>query len=202
MTQDRELIANIAREVIARLQDRLPAARTEANAPKPEMGGVPAGDGVFETVDEAVRAASQAQKRVATMSLDDRGRMVAKIRNLCDERSGEWARMELEETKLGRLDHKIQKLQAVQHVLGVEAMATEARTDASGLCLIEHAPFGVIGMVLPATHPVPTMASNAIIFCPPATPPCSARIRWAQGRRAPRSRRLTVRSNANSASAT
>ena len=31
-----------------------------------------------------------------------------------------------------------------------------------GLCVIEHAPWGVIGMVLPATHSVPTMASNAI----------------------------------------
>jgi aldehyde dehydrogenase len=30
------------------------------------------------------------------------------------------------------------------------------------LCLIEYAPWGVIGMVLPATHSVPTMASNAI----------------------------------------
>jgi aldehyde dehydrogenase len=47
-------------------------------------------------------------------------------------------------------------------VLGVEALKSEVRTDASGLCLIERAPWGVIGMVLPATHSVPTMASNAI----------------------------------------
>ena len=70
--------------------------------------------------------------------------------------------MELEETGLGRLDHKIEKLQIVRNVLGVEAMRSDARSDASGLCLIEHAPWGVIGMVLPATHSVPTMASNAI----------------------------------------
>ena len=41
-------------------------------------------------------------------------------------------------------------------------MGSEAKTDAAGLCLIEHAPWGVIGMVLPATHSVPTMATNAI----------------------------------------
>jgi aldehyde dehydrogenase len=38
----------------------------------------------------------------------------------------------------------------------------QARADASGLCVVERAPWGVIGMVLPATHSVPTMVSNAI----------------------------------------
>ena len=33
---------------------------------------------------------------------------------------------------------------------------------ATGLCIIERAPWGVIGMMLPVTHSVPTMASNAI----------------------------------------
>ncbi len=32
----------------------------------------------------------------------------------------------------------------------------------SGLCIIERAPWGVIGMMLPVTHSVPTMVSNAI----------------------------------------
>jgi len=47
-------------------------------------------------------------------------------------------------------------------VLGVEEMRSEARSDPTGLCVIEHAPWGVIGMMLPVTHSVPTMASNAI----------------------------------------
>jgi aldehyde dehydrogenase len=41
-------------------------------------------------------------------------------------------------------------------------MRSELRSDRSGLCIIEHAPWGVIGMILPATHSVPTMASNMI----------------------------------------
>ena len=96
------------------------------------------------------------------MSLEDRGRTVGVIRRVCEQRAPELARMELDETGLGRLDHKIEKLKAVKYVLGVEAMSSGARSDASGLCVIEHAPFGVIGMVLPATHSAPTMASNAI----------------------------------------
>jgi aldehyde dehydrogenase len=119
-------------------------------------------DGVFTTVDEAVQAAAEAQMRVAAARLDDRGRMVEIIRRLCVERASEWARVELEETGLGRWDHKIEKLKSIPYVLGVDAMRTEARSDSTGLCVIEHAPWGVIGMVLPVTHSIPTMASNAI----------------------------------------
>lgn len=156
--QNREqLIADIAREVIARLQVQLPAPRAAAAA-------APAAsqDGVFETVDEAVKAANEAQKRVAKMSLDDRGRAIEIIRRICEERSAELARRELDETGLGRLDHKIEKLKLIKRVLGVEFMRSESRTDSTGLALMEYAPFGVIGMVLPATHSAPTLASNAI----------------------------------------
>ncbi len=165
MLNREEVIADIAKAVIERLRVDLPAAKEPA-PPAPQPAAAPprisTGDGVFETVDEAVAAASEAQKRVAAMSLEDRGRMIAIIRQVCEQRSHQLARMELDETGLGRLDHKIEKLKAVKYVLGVEAMQSGARSDASGLCVIEHAPFGVIGMVLPATHSAPTMASNAI----------------------------------------
>ena len=152
MTLDRQLIAEIAREVVARLET--------LQTPTPPVSS--AGDGVFPTVDEAVEAAARAQVKIAAMSLEERGRIVAIIRRMCAENAPEWARAELEETGLGRLDHKIEKLRIVKNVLGVEFMRAQARTDASGLCLIERAPWGVIGMVLPATHSAPTMASNAI----------------------------------------
>jgi aldehyde dehydrogenase len=50
----------------------------------------------------------------------------------------------------------------MRFVLGVENLRTEARSNTTGLNIIEHAPWGVIGMMLPVTHSVPTMASNAI----------------------------------------
>ncbi len=96
------------------------------------------------------------------MSLEERGRMVDIIRRICNDRREELGRMEMEETKVGRLDHKILKLTNMRFVLGVEAMRSDARSDRTGLCIIEHAPWGVIGMMLPVTHSVPTMASNAI----------------------------------------
>ncbi|MEO8657234.1 MAG: aldehyde dehydrogenase family protein [Bryobacteraceae bacterium] len=146
-----DLVAEITREVLARLDKKKSSA--------PVAGAT---DGVFETVDEAVKAAAEAQKRVELLSLDDRGRAITIIRRMCEENANEWARLELEETGLGRLDHKIEKLKIVKNVLGVESLRSDIRSDSSGLCIIERAPWGVIGMVLPATHSVPTMASNAI----------------------------------------
>jgi aldehyde dehydrogenase len=148
-----QLIAEVVREVMVRMDG------VQAAAPAPAAAN---GDGVFATVDQAVQAAATAQRRVAAMSLADRGRMCSIIKGICGDNAPELARMELAETKIGRADHKTAKLKNIRYVLGPEAMATEALSDATGACLIEHAPWGVIGMVLPATHCVPTLASNAI----------------------------------------
>jgi aldehyde dehydrogenase len=154
MTANQELVQAIAREVIARIEERYSA---------PSTGAAAAGDdGVFETVDDAVKAAVAAQRRVAAMGMEDRERMNTIIRRICHDNADELARVELAETKIGRADHKAVKLRNIRFVLGADAMRTDASSDSSGLCLVEHAPWGVIGMVLPATHSVPTMASNAI----------------------------------------
>jgi aldehyde dehydrogenase len=154
-----QLVAEIAREVVTRLRSQLQQPST-ASSTSPSAAY--SGDGVFATVDEAASAAFEAQKQVAAMSLDERGRMIDIIRRICNDRREELGRMELTETHVGRLDHKILKLTNMRFVLGVEAMRSDARTDRTGLCLIERAPWGVIGMMLPVTHSVPTMASNAI----------------------------------------
>jgi aldehyde dehydrogenase len=63
------------------------------------------------------------------------------IRRICDEQADELGRMELDETRIGRLEHKIGKLKAMRYVLGVEAM--QAAPAATGrLCVIERAPWG------------------------------------------------------------
>lgn len=149
------MIAAIVEEVLERLNPRLagqfPARQASAGD-----------DGVFATVDAAVKAAHAAQKQFAARSLAERAEVISIVRSLCVERADELGKMEFEESCLGRLDHKIEKVRMVEKVLGVEALRTEARSDSTGLFLIEYAPFGVIAMVLPSTHGVPTMGSNAI----------------------------------------
>ena len=154
-----QVIAEIAKEVVARLRAEM---RQPQSSAAPSISVAAPRDGVFSTVDEAVNAAYEAQKKVADMSLEERGRMIDIIRRICMDRREELGRMEMEETKVGRLDHKILKLTNMRFVLGVEAMRSDARSDRTGLCIIERAPWGVIGMMLPVTHSVPTMASNAI----------------------------------------
>jgi aldehyde dehydrogenase len=149
------MVAAIVEEVLERLKPRL-------TLHSPVRHSAAGGDGVYPTVDEAVKAAHAAQKELETHSLADRAEIVSVVRRLCVERAEELGKMEFEESRIGRLDHKIEKVRMVEKVLGVEALKTEARSDATGLILIEYAPFGVIAMVLPSTHGVPTLGSNAI----------------------------------------
>jgi len=150
------MIQEIAREVVARLREQL----QQPIAPAPKSSG--GQDGVFATVDEAVNAAYEAQKKVEALSLDDRKKMTEIIVRICNDRRVELGTMEMEETKVGRLDHKILKLTNMRFVKSVESLQSAAHSTTDGLCIIERAPWGVIGMMLPVTHSVPTMASNAI----------------------------------------
>ncbi len=110
-----ELVAEIAREVVARLRVQL---QPQTSSAAPATYAAASRDGVFATVDEAVNAAYEAQKKVAAMSFDDRKRMIDIIVRICNDRREELGRMEMEETKVGRLDHKILKLTNMRFVLG------------------------------------------------------------------------------------
>ena len=71
--------------------------------------------------------------------------------------------MEMEETKIGRLEHKIEKLKTLgERAPGVEFLHSEVFSGDHGLAVIEHAPFGVIGAITPVTHSLPTLTGNAI----------------------------------------
>jgi aldehyde dehydrogenase len=119
--------------------------------------------GVFQDVDSAVAAASKAQKQFEARGLDDRRKAVDCIRKICKEQAAELGRDELEETQIGRLPHKIEKLQVIaDRIPGVEFLRTDAFSGDYGITLQEYAPFGVIGVVTPVTHSLPTLACNAI----------------------------------------
>ena len=71
--------------------------------------------------------------------------------------------MEMNETKIGRLEHKIEKLKTLgEQTPGVEFMRSEVFSGDHGLAVIEHAPFGVIGAITPVTHSLPTITGNAV----------------------------------------
>jgi aldehyde dehydrogenase len=119
--------------------------------------------GVYQNVDEAVAAAVESQRLFERRSLEDRRQAVACIRRICSDRAEELGREELEETRIGRLPHKIEKLKVIaDRIPGVEFLRTDAFSGENGISLQEYAPFGVIGAITPVTHSLPTLACNAI----------------------------------------
>jgi aldehyde dehydrogenase len=129
------------------------------------IGGVTKPDrlGVFQTADEAVAASTEAFLEFKKRPMADRKIATELIRSICKEQAEELARLELEETKVGRIDHKIEKLNAIiQIVQGVEDIKPDVESGDLGVALTEYAPFGVIGAITPVTHSLPTLACNGI----------------------------------------
>ena len=158
MHVDETLVRSVVEQVLVRLGNN---GRFSPSAPS--GGGYQGRFGLFTDVNEAVTAAREAFERLSRHTLEDRRRMLSHIRRICLDQCVELGTMELEETKIGRLAHKIEKLQIVSRgALGVEFLRSEVFSGDHGLAVIEHAPFGVICAITPVTHSLPTLSSNAI----------------------------------------
>ncbi|HEX3583266.1 MAG TPA: aldehyde dehydrogenase family protein, partial [Thermoanaerobaculia bacterium] len=166
---DRE-IEDIARRIasdISKGSSVAPPADKNVRAPHGEQtflsGGPPAGLGVFSTVDEAVRAAKEAQPRFVALKLAHRARIIAAIRKAMLENCETLAKAAWEETGLGRYEDKIVKNRLVtEKTPGPEELTPIAQSGDHGLVLIEPAPFGVIGAITPVTNPTSTIICNSI----------------------------------------
>jgi aldehyde dehydrogenase len=119
--------------------------------------------GIFTCVDEAVAAARTAFEQLSERGLEDRKKIIQHIRRISIDQCVELGTMEMNETKIGRLEHKIEKLKTLgERTPGVEFMRSEVFSGDHGLAVIEHAPFGVIGAITPVTHSLPTITGNAV----------------------------------------
>ncbi|MBJ43433.1 MAG: aldehyde dehydrogenase EutE [Planctomycetaceae bacterium] len=153
MQVDEQLIRSVVTQVLAKVN---------------QNGNVGTGHfhgrhGVFDCVQEAVAAANDAFEQLSCKTREDRKRIIDHIRRISMEQSVELGTMEMEETQIGRLEHKIEKLLTLgQRTPGVEFMRSEVFSGDHGLAVIEHAPFGVIGAITPVTHSLPTITGNAI----------------------------------------
>lgn len=163
MQIDETLVRNVVEQVVARLKSNGQATVAVPGArPDPVGGGYQGRFGQFTCVDEAVAAASEAFERLSERTLADRKRMLDHVRRICREQYVELGTMEMQETKIGRLEHKLEKQQGVAETLGVEFLRSEVYSGDHGLAVIERAPFGVIGVITPVTHSLPTLTCNAI----------------------------------------
>jgi aldehyde dehydrogenase len=177
------VIREIVADVVRRLNDEgIAGAQASAvtKAPVRRRGSF----GVFQDVDEACTAAHEAYIQLQAQGVDARRKVVRVVKRLVQEHAEEWGRIELAETKIGRLDHKIEKLRIIEFVPGVEWLQPYALSGDHGITHEEYTPFGVVAAVTPSTHSVPTLsgniinivaAGNAVVFNPhPSAARCAA----------------------------
>jgi aldehyde dehydrogenase len=169
MTLDETLIRNVVRQVLSEIT---PPREAPANgmAIQHYVGAPGAGTprlagrhGVFTCPNEAVAAAREAFEQLSERTIEERKRIINHIRRIAIDQSVELGTMEMEETKVGRLSHKIEKLRILgERTPGVEFLTQQCFSGDHGLAVIEHAPFGVILAITPITHSLPTITGNAI----------------------------------------
>lgn len=154
MQATEQLIRNVVAQVLSQMQSGAHAGNGRGYAGR---------HGVFHDVNEAVEAATTAFEQLSERSIADRKRIIDHIRRISIDQCVELGTMEMEETKIGRLVHKIEKLKTLgERTPGVEFMRSEVFSGDHGLAVIEHAPFGVIGAITPVTHSLPTITGNAV----------------------------------------
>ncbi len=148
-------IRTVVQEVLAQLHKQ--------NGKAPAKSERQNGDwGVFTDTDQAIAAAHEGFEALQKSTMEARAKIVEIVKRICNDQAEELGRLELEETKVGRLEHKIEKLQIIKKVPGVEWLKSDAMSGDHGLTVVEYAPFGVIGAITPVTHSLPTLAGNVI----------------------------------------
>lgn len=149
-----ELIRNLVSQVVQEVRGQAATPVSASNTGR---------YGMFTCADKAVAAARQAFEELRRRPMEDRKKAIDHIRRISISQAVELGTMEMNETKIGRLEHKIAKLETLgRRAPGTEFLTTQAYSGDRGLAVIEHAPFGVIGAITPVTHSLPTITGNAV----------------------------------------
>ena len=119
--------------------------------------------GVYTDMNDAIDAATRGYKAIRAMSLEEREKIIAIIRDLTRKEAPIMAEIGVAETKMGRVAHKIAKHTLVaDKTPGTSDIVAQAKTGDYGLTLTEMAPFGVVGSITPSTNPSETVICNSI----------------------------------------
>ena len=153
-------IQNIVSSVLKSLGTSAPAQKSEWNSTSYNGRRL---IGVFEDMKDAIDAATAGYKAVRAMTLAEREKIIAKIRELTREEAPIMAALGVSETKMGRVDHKTAKhLLVADKTPGTSDIVSQVKTGDDGLTLTEMAPFGVVGSITPSTNPSETVICNSI----------------------------------------
>ena len=176
----------LIRDVVAEVLGRIGGATTTTTrpAPTPTPSAAPKSDscgcsvkksttapalrgkfGVFADANEACAAAQEAFVQLQRGGMAARRKIEEIVKALAEKNAEAWGKLELDVTKIGRLDHKIAKLGLIKLVPGVDWLRPDARSGDHGITLEEYTPFGVVGAITPSTHSIPTLSGNIVNIC-------------------------------------
>ncbi len=184
MTLEKDELKQIISDVLSELNlsesgdDSIPAAEKSSSAESLDSR-------LFHEMDSAVEAARQAQIELVSCGLDKRHEIIASMRSAALENAALLAEKAAGETSMGNIgDKTIKNELAAEKTPGVEDVQPGVFTDEHGLTLVERAPHGVIGAIIPSTNPTATVicnsigmiaAGNAVVFNPhPSARECSS----------------------------
>jgi len=170
------LIRDVVAEVLGRLGKGTAAKPSPASSAPPVRASAGKYDGrvsgrsirgsgahgVFQDANAACSAAQAGFLQLKKAGVAARAKIIEIIKAMADANATEWGRLELDETQIGRLDHKIEKLKILKLVPGVEWLHPDGRSGDHGITLEEYTPFGLVAAITPSTHSIPTLSGNIV----------------------------------------
>jgi acyl-CoA reductase-like NAD-dependent aldehyde dehydrogenase len=161
--------------IVQRVMTELRQGERARHGPLPEppalkAGGSPPpaatlrhGDNLFPDVESAVAAAQRAYRQLGDLPLAVREQMIAHMRRAARENAQVLAYEAWRETGMGRYEDKTEKnLLNANKTAGNEILEATAWSGDGGLTVVEYAPYGVIGSIIPSTNPTSTAICNSI----------------------------------------
>lgn len=159
MAIDENQIEEIVRGVVDNLMTTS-GASTFKVAP-----GILSGNGIFEKIGDAINAAKDAQPKLVDLGREARFRIIENIRKRCLENAEKFARLTIDETKIGRYEDKITKNEvAINFSPGPEDLDIRTYSDEVSTIIIDRSPYGLIAAITPMTNPTPGIINNAIVM--------------------------------------
>ncbi len=170
MSIEKDQIDRIVDRVMQRLGAGAAAPAPSPAPTPPSPAGAPAsaapragGTGIFGGLEDAIRAAGEAYRQLDALPIETRKKMIEAARAKMRESVRSLAEEAVAETGMGRVEDKIRKnLLVTNKTPGMEILEPHAATGDHGLTLVDHAPYGVIGAIVPSTNPTETVINNGI----------------------------------------
>ena len=126
-------------------------------------GSSTSSNGIYDNIDDAIRASRKAQEEFIELSLEERDKILTAMKQAALKNADMLGQMAIDETGMGKMSDKADKIRLVaMKTPGIEDVKPRIYTGDHGLVLEERAPYRVIGAITPSTNPASTVLSNGL----------------------------------------